>query len=129
MIIQELRDYIAEINEEAIMFDDPSFDHSIVGLSEDGRVIYDYDLMVDEMSQDDNIDPEEAAEFIDYNTIRSIPYASSMTGSDYSPIILDSGSSCVIADILREYDLKKAKENAPFEELSISPEALGSEGA
>lgn len=41
----------------------------------DGRVIYDIEKMADELASDDNISTEEAMDFIDYNAIRSLPYA------------------------------------------------------
>lgn len=84
MINKELREFIAEINEDVILFDNPSFDNSIIGTTQDGIVIYDYDLMVEELMKDDNIeDQTESMEFIDYNTLRAIPYA----GSN-APIVL-----------------------------------------
>ena len=38
MINNELRDYIAEEHEEAVVFNVPSYDNAIVGLSADQRV-------------------------------------------------------------------------------------------
>ena len=81
----ETRNNISEINEEAIVFDNPSFDNSIIGMTEDGCVVYSLDLMIQELANEDGISEEEALEFIDYNTIRSIPYA-----GEYAPVILDS---------------------------------------
>jgi hypothetical protein len=52
-----------------------SYDGSIVGVTTDGRVVYDYDKMVEELMSEEGWSYEEAAEWIDYNTIRSIPYA------------------------------------------------------
>ena len=65
----------AELPEDAIVFDNMSYDGSIVGVTTDGRVIYDYDKMVEELMKDEGWSYEDAAEWIDYNTIRSIPYA------------------------------------------------------
>ena len=65
----------AELPEDAIVFDNMSYDGSIVGVTTDGRVVYDYDKMVEELMEDEEWSYEEAAEWIDYNTIRSIPYA------------------------------------------------------
>ena len=86
MIIQEIRDLIAEYNEEEIVFDNPSFDASIVGMTTDGCVVYDSEKMAYELANDDNISYLEAVEFIEYNTIRAIPYAN----SSYKPIIIDT---------------------------------------
>ena len=65
----------AELPEDAIVFDNMSYDGSIVGVTTDGRVVYDYDKMIEELMEDEGWSYEEAAEWIDYNTIRSIPYA------------------------------------------------------
>ena len=74
MINNELRDFIAEEHEEAVVFNIPSYDNAIVGLSEDGRVIYDYDLMVKELTNNTALTEDEAIQYIDYNTIRTLPY-------------------------------------------------------
>lgn len=74
MIKQEVRDFIADISPEAVVFDNPSFDNSIIGLSIGGEVIYDLDKMVEELSKDDDISLEDAYDFIMYNTMRSLNY-------------------------------------------------------
>lgn len=72
--LEELMEY-GEIHEEALRFDNPSFDTAIVGI--------DYDRMIAELMETDNITEEEAIDFIDYNTIRSLPYY-----GEYAPIVL-----------------------------------------
>jgi hypothetical protein len=72
-----------ELPEDAIVFDNMSYDSSIIGVTTDGRVVYDYDKMVEELMQDEEWSYEEAVEWIDYNTIRSLPYA-----GDNAPIIM-----------------------------------------
>ena len=75
LIDRELRDFIAELaGDDVIVFDNPSFDHSIIGLSEDDRVIYSWEKMVAELMNDDNMSYEDAVEFISYNTLRMAPY-------------------------------------------------------
>lgn len=69
MINKELRAIIAEISEEALLFDNPAFDNSIFGLTTDGAVIYDLRKMIKEMSEEDNISEEDAYDFISYNTL------------------------------------------------------------
>lgn len=64
------------INKEALRFDNPSFDNSIIAVDYYGRLIYDYDLMVEELMKNDNISGEEAIDFISYNTLRSLDYQS-----------------------------------------------------
>lgn len=73
----------AELPEDAIIFDNMSCDGSIVGVTTDGRVVYDYDKMVEELMHDEEWSYEEAAEWIDYNTIRALPYA-----GENGPIIM-----------------------------------------
>lgn len=66
-----------ELPEEAIILGDMfmSYDNAIIGITTDGRVVYDYDKMIEELMQDEEWSYEEAAEWIDYNTIRALPYA------------------------------------------------------
>lgn len=66
--------------DEVVIFENPSFDEAFIGVSDDDRAIYDFDKMVDCLSKDMTI--EEAVEFIEYNTIRALPYVPK------SPIIL-----------------------------------------
>lgn len=75
----------AELPEDAILFDNMSYDGSIIGVTTDGRVVYDYDKMVEELMEDENCSYEEAADWIDYNTIRALPYA-----GENGPIIMYS---------------------------------------
>lgn len=64
-----------ELPEKCIVFDNPSFDNSIIGITEDEcHVIYDYEKMLIEFSEENNCDSLTAADFIDYNTLRSISY-------------------------------------------------------
>lgn len=71
-----IRDEICDMGgEDALMFDNPDFDEAVIGLTTDGRVVYDFDRMVEDMARRDGVTPEDAMEFIDYNTIRSTPYA------------------------------------------------------
>ena len=64
------------IREDALRFDNPSFDNSIIAVDYYGRLIYDYDLMIEELMKNDNISGEEAIDFISYNTLQSLDYQS-----------------------------------------------------
>ena len=75
----------AELPEDAIVFDNMSYDGSIVGVTIDGRVVYDYDKMIEELMQDEECGYEEAVDWIDYNTIRALQYA-----GENGPIIMYS---------------------------------------
>ena len=72
------------ICENALHFNNPSFDNSIIAVDYYGRLIYDYDLMVEELMKNDNISGEEAIDFISYNTLRSLTYLP----AEYRPIIV-----------------------------------------
>ena len=69
--------------EDVIVFSGDSFDDALIGISEDNRAIYDYDLMVEWLMREDGMTSEEAMEWIDYNTIRSLQYV-----GDKAPIIM-----------------------------------------
>lgn len=69
--------------EDVIIFSDDSYDDALIGVSSDGRAIYDFDLMVQWLMEQDNMDYTEAVEWIEYNTIRSLPYV-----GDAAPIVM-----------------------------------------
>ena len=60
-----------------------SYDTALVGVSHDNRAIYDYRLMVEWLVMEEGFTEEEAVEWIDFNTVRALPYM----GHD-SPIIM-----------------------------------------
>lgn len=82
MIIPEIREQLARMEDDIVVFGNPSFDNSIIGIAFDNRVIYPYEKMIMELVEDDLIDPLDAEEFIQYNTLRTIPYM-----GDKAPII------------------------------------------
>ena len=70
--------------EECIVFDNHAYDNSIIGVSTDGRVVYSYEKMIEELVKDEGLSEIEAMEWIDYNTVRALPY-----GGPNSPIICE----------------------------------------
>lgn len=84
MVDLKLRNIISFYNPEAVLFDNPSFDNSIIGLTNTGSIIYDMDKMVAELSEESNMTPSESLEFINYNTLRILHYI-----NKYKPIILE----------------------------------------
>jgi hypothetical protein len=60
--------------DDAVVFDNHAYDNSIIGVSTDGRVIYDFDTMVQELMEDEGWTVEESIEWIEYNTIRALSY-------------------------------------------------------
>ena len=80
MVKPEIRE---RLDDGALVFDNPAYDNSIIGQTFDGRAIYDVDAMAEELAADDEITVEEAMDFIDYNAIRSLPYA-----GDKAPVVV-----------------------------------------
>ena len=70
--------------EDTMIFENPSFEGALIGVSSDDRAIYSYDKMVESAIQQEGWTEEEAIEWIDYNTIRSLSYV------ENGPIILYS---------------------------------------
>ena len=69
--------------EDVLIFTIYDYDTAFVGVSEDNRAIYDYDLMVDWLVRTEGFSTEDAREWINYNTLRALPY-----GGEKAPIIL-----------------------------------------
>lgn len=73
--VEELREYLtAQEHEETTFFENPSFVKAITGITDSGQLIYDYDLMIAAAMEEENWNADEAVDWIEYNTIRSIPY-------------------------------------------------------
>lgn len=81
----EIKETLYEIGlENSIVFENPDYESAIVGFDYNSdRVIYDYDKMVEFLVTAYSMEPEEAVEFIDVNTIRSLSYM-----GEKGPIIL-----------------------------------------
>ena len=73
--VEELREFLeAQGHEGTVFFENPSFVKAITGITDSGQLIYDYDLMIVAAMEEENWDAEGAIEWIEYNTLRSIPY-------------------------------------------------------
>ena len=69
------RDILNDIGlEDAIIFENPDYDDAIIGVTHDNKVVYSFEKMVQHLVRIDNMSEEDAIEFIEYNTIRAIPY-------------------------------------------------------
>ena len=70
------REILADMEyEDAVVFENPDDDDAIIGVSHDDRVIYDYDKMIQHLVDHEDMSVDEAADFISYDAIRSLPYA------------------------------------------------------
>lgn len=83
MTYDEVCTYAEENNIPIKLFDNPRYPNSIIGLTIDDRAIYDMEQMIVDLMKEDKMSYIDALEFIEYNTIRALPYM----GQD-APIIL-----------------------------------------
>lgn len=60
-----------------------SYDDALIGVTEDGRAVYNYELMVEWLMKEEGWTDNEAVEWIETNTLRALPYM----GAD-APIIM-----------------------------------------
>ncbi len=82
--VDELREYLeSQGHYETVFFENPSFVKAITGITSSEQLIYDYDLMIAAAMEEEGWSEEDAIEWIDYNTLRSIPYMGT-----YHPIVL-----------------------------------------
>lgn len=61
--------------DDVIIFEGYSYDDALVGVTEDGRAVYDFDKMVAWLAEKEGIEPLEAIAWIECNTIAALPYA------------------------------------------------------
>lgn len=69
--------------DEVKVLDNYSYDDALIGVTSDGRAVYDYNKMVEWLKEKEGWSDEQAVEWIDYNTVRALPYF----GSD-GPIVI-----------------------------------------
>ena len=60
--------------DDVIIFSDYSYDDALIGVSTDGQAIYDYDKMIAWLVDTQGFTYEEAHDWVQYNTIRSLDY-------------------------------------------------------
>ena len=60
-----------ELNSNTIKFTNPSYNTAIIGTTQDGNLIYDYEKMIEYLL--DCMSEEEAIDFIEYNTLGILP--------------------------------------------------------
>lgn len=77
---KEIRD---KLPDGCIIFNNEAYDNSILGVSLNGAAIYSFSKMVEEYMTDTECTYEEAEQWVEYNTVRSLPYM-----PDPQPIIM-----------------------------------------
>ena len=61
--------------EDVIILSSYSYDDALIGVTDENRAVYSYEKMIDWLCNEENMTEEEATEWVNYNTIRSLPYA------------------------------------------------------
>lgn len=70
-----LREYLAELyGDDTVLLDGPEFDGGLVGVTTDGRLVYSYDKLAEALCEANRWSREDAIDWIEFNTIRSLPY-------------------------------------------------------
>lgn len=68
--------------EDVVFFTNCGYDDALIGIDTNNRLVYDYNKMVEWLVTNEDCTEEDAADWIDYNTIRALPYI------DNAPIIM-----------------------------------------
>lgn len=79
-----LRRFLADAYGPVVMLDGPEFDGGIVGTTHDGKLVYSYEKLAKALMAANGWSCEDAVDWIEYNTIRSLPYM-----GDKAPIVMD----------------------------------------
>jgi hypothetical protein len=69
--------------EDIVTLENYSYDDALIGVTEDGRAVYDFDKMVAWLVENKGFTELDAIEWIEYNTIRALPYE-----GDQAPLIM-----------------------------------------
>ncbi len=82
--VEELKEYLTDRGyEDTVVLKSPDYVDAVVGVTTDGQVVYEWSKMVEHLVSKDGMSPEEAEEFISYNTVRALPYM-----GDKHPVIM-----------------------------------------
>jgi hypothetical protein len=76
---------LAENYEGTKILTERYFDTAIVGITNEDRVVYDFDKLVEALVTNEHMKLHEAQEYIEYNVIRALPYI-----KEQAPVILYS---------------------------------------
>lgn len=70
-----LDEFLSEMyGDDVVHFDGPEFDGGIVGVTTDGRLVYSYEKLVESLAEANGWSREDAIDWVEFNTIRSLPY-------------------------------------------------------
>ena len=93
---------IKNIKDESILLKNYSYDSAIIGATKEGSVLYDYDLMIQWLQETEDFSYDDAVEWIEYNTLRAIPYFQS---KGIVPTIVYKGEDDKYYDIENENEI------------------------
>lgn len=68
---------------DVVVFENPDFDGCLVGVTTDERAVYSLSQMVNWFSENNKCSDDESLEFIEYNTLRALPY------QENAPIVIN----------------------------------------
>lgn len=75
MTYEELEQLLLEDGYDGVsLLRDYDYASAFIGVTDDGRAVYEYDKMVDYLMSKEDWTYEAAVEWIDYNTLRALPY-------------------------------------------------------
>ena len=60
--------------EDAPHFINPDYEDALIGTTDDGRAVFNYDKMIECLMDEENWSYDEALDWVEYNVIRSVPY-------------------------------------------------------
>ena len=81
---EKIKEYVLdeEILDKIVVLEGDEYADGVIGITEDYRLVYSYEKLVESLmktydSEDESIKWLEAVEWLNYNTLRSIPYMES----------------------------------------------------
>lgn len=80
---QELHEWLCEHEHSETSTFGEYYLSAIIGITEEGNLVYSYSKMVEQEMEDYDISLDDAVEYINYNTIRTVPYM-----KDKPPVIV-----------------------------------------
>lgn len=83
--VEDLKTYLTEqCFTDTVVLESPSYVNAIIGISNDGRLIYHRERMVQYLRKQFGMTRTDAEEFIDFNTVGALPNM-----GDKAPIIME----------------------------------------
>lgn len=82
--LEELRDWLNNNGHvETVVFRNPEYLGAIIGISSNGSLVYSYSKMIECLMLEDEMSSDCAADFIDFNTLGSLP-----SNKPFYPIVI-----------------------------------------